>query len=277
MSFDRLNPSAIRERLRSIGAFANKELGQHFLVDSTVLDAIVEAAGVSAEDTVVEVGPGPGVLTERLLAAAKRVVAFEFDPWMQSILMQDFPQLELHGGDVLRTAPPVLPDLGAYKVVANIPYQITNPLLRLFLETESKPTALTLLIQKEVAQRLAAEPKTGERGYMSVLAQYFAEVRYVRMVPPKSFWPAPKVDSAVVHLVVRPERPLAPEQEADFFHFVHRFFTQQRKQLKNVVAGIRGISAAEVVEQFARLGLPETVRAQELSVEQWISLYKENL
>ena len=179
---NRTAQSDISKRLRTAGVWSKKGLGQHFLVDSNALDVIMETAQVQITDTVVEVGPGLGVLTERLLAAAGRVVAFEYDPEMVAILLKDFPGLELIGGDVLRTAPAALPGLAPYKLVANIPYQITAPLLRLFLEGECPPESLTLLVQKEVAERLTAPAGHSARRYLSVLSEYFSEASYVSTV-----------------------------------------------------------------------------------------------
>jgi 16S rRNA (adenine1518-N6/adenine1519-N6)-dimethyltransferase len=217
-----------------------------------------------------------GVLTERLLAEAGRVVAFEYDPDMQKIITEDFPSAELVGGDVLRTGPAVLSGLGAYSVVANIPYQITTPLIRLFLETEGvpHPEKLTLLVQKEVGKRLAAREATSDRGYLSVLVQYLADVTYVATVPAKSFLPPPKVDSGILHMKVRTVRELPATEERVFLRFVHALFITPRKQLKNVLAGIKGITNAEASAYLTGMGLSETVRAQEISVAQWISLYK---
>lgn len=274
MISDRTNPDFLRTRLREAGAWSKKDLGQHFLVDRHVLEEILQAANLEKGDAVVEIGPGPGVLTCELLHQAGRVVAFEYDPAMVGILRKDFPTLEVIEGDVLQTALSVIKELGVYDVVANIPYQITHPLLRLFLEQGPRPRCLTLLIQKEVGERLAALPGKPGRSYLSVLAQYFAEVQVVCKVPPQSFLPPPKVDSAVVHLEVRESRLLPLPDEGRFLLFVRRFFTQPRKQFKNVYAGIRGIPTSEAAELFAELGWPATVRAQELSVEQWIQLFR---
>jgi len=205
-----LTPESVRARLKAAGAWSNKKLGQHFLVDASVLDSVVEAAELTPTDIVVEVGPGLGVLSRRLLPVAKRVIAFEYDPHMQAILANDLPELEVVGGDVLRTAHKALEGLETYKVVANIPYNITTPLLRLFLEggVGVLPSSLTLLVQKEIGERLAAGAAKPGRGYLSVLAQYYAEVRFVRDVAPSCFVPPPAVNSAVIHLALRTERAL---------------------------------------------------------------------
>lgn len=270
---NRTSPTDLRNRLAEAGAWSQKSYGQHFLIDEGVLAAIVEAAGVQKGDKVLEIGPGPGVLTEVLLEKGAELTVFEADPAMVELIKADFKGINLVAGDALHTIP-LQPLETGYKVVANIPYQITTPLLRLFLEGElATPESLTLLVQKEVAERLAAPAKTGDRGYLSVLTQYYAGVSVVCNVPPSSFWPSPSVNSAVIHLVVKAERALPKDQEALFFKYVKARFIEPRKQFKNVLAGIRGETTAAVVTLLTSLGLPENVRAQELTQAQWIELF----
>jgi 16S rRNA (adenine1518-N6/adenine1519-N6)-dimethyltransferase len=275
----------VKARLFQYGASAKKSLGQHFLLDSAVLQSTVSAAGVGADDAVVEIGPGPGVLTDCLVRMAGRVMAVEQDGALVRLLRDDFAvplaegRLLLVEGDALRVLPEAVREFAAaYKVVANIPYRITSPLIRLLLEgTMSRPVSLTLLVQKEVARRLAAPAGTGERAYLSVLAQYYAEVSVVRSVPPQAFWPPPAVQSAVVHLAVRENRLVeaeGPQVEVRFLKFVRQLFLHPRKQLKNVLAGIRGISPEEAGRLLGDCALEGTVRAQELGPEQWLCLYR---
>lgn len=274
---ERTNSAHILQRLKQAGVWSKKHLGQHFLVDSAVLATIEEIAGLKEGDTVIEIGPGLGVLSEVLLGKAKRVIAFELDPEMIMILRQDLPSLEIVGGDVLQTAPPILSELGTFKVVANIPYQITTPLIKLFLEGELHPESLTLLVQKEVGQRLAAAAGKPNRGYLSVLTQYFTEIQYIQDVPPSAFWPEPAVDSGIIHMNVKSERPLEKSQEIAFLKMVRQFFTTPRKQLKNVVGVTRRMTTEEVLNYFGRLGLPANVRAQQLSEAQWLTLFQNPL
>ena len=275
---NRTDPDELLERLKRGGVWSKKRLGQHFLVDPGVLDAIIDVSALDAQSVVLEIGPGLGVLSERLLAITKNVIACELDTDMVRILAMDIPQLTVVQGDVLDTARDVvlgLPDR-PYKVVANIPYQITSPLLRLFLEGKvgRQPESMTLLVQKEVGKRLSARESQPDRSYLSVLAQYCSQISYVRDVPAESFWPAPRVDSAVIHMKVLAERALPSGQEKLFLRFVRTLFTQQRKQLKNVIAGIRGVGTSEVGAYLVAQGLPENVRSQQLSLEQWLNLYK---
>lgn len=275
---NRLDPTQLKNRLKQAGVWSKKQFGQHFLIDRDVLDVMLAQSAVQPGERVLEIGPGPGVLTERLLEVGADLLTFEADPEMAKILREDFPSIQLTEGDALKTVPEKV-DATPYKVVANIPYQITTPLLRLFLEGEVAypPLSMTLLIQKEVAERLAANARKPGRGYLSVLAQYYAEVQVVKQVPAASFWPAPEVDSAVIHMVVKTERPLPVEEEHSFFTYVKSAFIEPRKQLKNVLAGMRGLESEVVVRQLVQLGLSENIRAQELTEEQWLALYNANV
>lgn len=272
-SMNRLDPHDLRSRLQRAGTYSKKSFGQHFLVDGAALQAMLTAADIKPGEAVLEIGPGPGVLTEVLLEAGATLTAFEADAGMAGILHEDFPGLDLVEGDALQTIPQHLP--ASYKVVANIPYQITTPLLRLFLEggVSVLPKSLTLLVQKEVGERLTAPARTGERGFLSVLVQYYTEASLVYQVPASSFWPAPEVDSVVIHLAVKPERPLGADEEKAFFKYVKSCFLEPRKQLKNVLAGMRGLSNADMSEKLTKLGFPENIRAQELTQADWLTLY----
>lgn len=276
MLFSRTDPKQLGDRLRLYGLHAQKGLGQHFLVDERVLDTIIQAAAIPKDITVVEIGPGPGALTERLLKVTDKLIAFEFDPGMARLLREDFKELEIQEGNILETAPIKLKNIKNYQVVANVPYNITNPLLRLFLESNQvpRPDSLVLMLQQEVAERLAAKPGKPGRGYLSVLTQYFAEVEYICTVPSSSFWPAPKVTSAVIKLITRTLRELPEQEEVDFLRFVRRLSIQPRKQLKNVLAGILGVPTAKIERYFTDLGLQKAVRAQELGQREWILLYQ---
>lgn len=265
---NRLSIDDLRWRLREANVWSKKELGQHFLLDGNVLDAIIEAADLKAGEKVLEIGPGLGVLTERLLATGASVTACEYDPDMQRILAEDFPDLDLERGDALRLGAGIAERLGEYAVVANIPYQITTPLMKLFLEggVPNPPNRMVLLMQKEVAERLAASPGNGDRGYLSVLSQYYSTIDYICSVPPEAFWPAPEVDSAVIRMVRRTDRPAIDEQK--FFKQVKSLFLTPRKQLRNVLAS-RTADAGTLLE---KAGIPANARAHELSESDWVRL-----
>jgi 16S rRNA (adenine1518-N6/adenine1519-N6)-dimethyltransferase len=280
---DRLHPDHLKNRLKEAGVWSKQQLGQHFLIDHITLQAVVDAADVQPGDVVVEIGPGLGVLTEKLLQIGAVVHACELDPAMSAIITADFRQflnsgqLILHEGDALRILPQLLPELPSYKVVANIPYQITTPLIEILLEKGPRPTVASMLIQKEVAVRLAAQACESDRSFLSVLCQYFADIALIHHVPPRAFFPPPAVDSAVIRLLPRLIRALPEEQEQKFFKFVRMSFQQRRKQLKNVLAGVRGKEVSVIEKQLLDLGLPQTIRAQELSEAQWVSLYQSGL
>jgi len=280
---ERINQGWVAERLRRAGARSKHSLGQHFLVDENVLAAVVEAGDVQSGDTVVEIGPGLGVLTEVLLNSAAKVIVCEFDATMAAIIRSDFAaelasgKLELIEGDAIQVLPAVLARLGVYKVVANIPYQITTPLIGLLFEQGPRPVLASLLVQREVAERLTAPAKTGERSFLSVLCQYFAVASLEMLVPPTAFSPAPEVDSAVLKLVTKKVRALPETEEKRFFRYVKMAFQQRRKQLKNVLAGIRGISVAGMEAKLVAHGLPASVRAQELSENEWVDLFKNTI
>jgi len=278
---DRLNPGWVAERLRRAGARSKHSLGQHFLIDETVLAAVVAAGDVQPQDTVLEIGPGMGVLTEVLLNRAAKVIVCEFDSTMAAIIRNDFAtelgmgKLQLIEGDAIQVLPQLLETLGAYKVVANIPYQITTPLIGLLLEKGPRPLIASMLVQREVAERLTAPAKTGDRSFLSVLCQYYAEASLVMTVPPQAFSPAPEVDSAVLKLVTHEHRAITDsEEEKRFFRFVKMAFQQRRKQLKNVLAGIRGIPVSEMEAKLVAHGLPASIRAQELNEIEWVQLFR---
>jgi 16S rRNA (adenine1518-N6/adenine1519-N6)-dimethyltransferase len=251
-----------------------------------VLQAIFQAGDLKPGEVVIEIGPGLGVLTEELLAAGCIVHAFELDPVMVKVLKEDFSNyiqegsLIIHEGDAILLLPSVVANFTApYKVVANLPYQITTPLFQVLLqdsEVGKRPMQFSLLVQREVAERLCAKPKTGERSYLSVLVQYFTSLKLIKVVKPESFMPAPKVDSAVLQLVSRDSFPIATAEEKLFLQFVKRGFTERRKQLKNVLAGIKGVSHQEIADWLVSHDFPATVRAQELSENDWLKLYHGN-
>lgn len=273
--------SYVQSRLAKAGLRSNTDLGQHFLVDDEVLNAIVEAAELKPGEAVVEIGPGLGVLTERLLQVGANVLAFELDPGMAAILAEDFQpeiesgQLQIIVGDALQKLPERVQS--PYKVVANIPYQITTPLFELLFERNQfpRPELAVLLVQKEVAGRLTAPAGASQRGFLSVLAEYLTQTKIVRFVGPKSFSPEPNVDSAVLKLEQRPERERSGLAELVFLRFVKSGFQHRRKQLKNVVAGIKGVDSNNVSTILSKIGLPISSRAQELTLASWLALEEE--
>lgn len=247
-----------------------KSLGQHWLRDRDTLAYIAEEADITADDTVLEIGPGLGTLTSELLRRAKKVIAVEFDPDLARKLPGQFPgkNLEVINQDILQFDLTKLP-MG-YKVVANVPYYITSKIVQLLMTSNNKPAVATLLVQKEVAERLAARP--GDMSILAVSAQLFAEVSLGETVPAELFTPPPKVDSAVVTLRSRLKPLVKPEEEKAFFRLVKAGFSAKRKKLRSSLAGGLGKEKTVVAEYVARVGLPEDVRAEDLSIPQWLSL-----
>ena len=252
---------------------AKKSLGQHWLEDEQALHQIVEAAGLKSGDNVLEVGPGRGVLTRALAESGANVTAIEYDSGLIPVLQREFNQLDnvkIVSGDIRNFDLRDLPS--SYKVVANIPYYLTSYLVQLFLQTANKPTLMVLLVQKEVAERLCAKP--GQMSVLAVSAQLYSDVEYIATVPASSFRPAPKVDSAIVKLVVR-DKPLFEIDDKAFFRLVKAGFGEKRKMLRNRLSGGLGLDQTKVDGLLTKTGLSGTARAQELSLAQWYELYKQ--
>lgn len=255
---------------------AKKELGQHWLHDDETLEAICEIAHVNEQDIVLEVGPGLGTLTEVLLSHGATVTAVEFDKELyenlktdaEKLYSSDAQRLSVVNQDILKFDLTKLPK--GYKVVANIPYYLTSNLVRVFSETSNPPKSLTLLIQKEVAERIAAKP--GAMSLLSVTTQMFFEPTLGPLVPARLFTPPPKVDSQVIHLVRR-QTPLFKDGDSrKLFQIVKAGFSNRRKTLLNSLsAGLR-ISKEQAGNILGSAEINPQSRPQELSLEDWIRL-----
>ena len=257
------------ERLRP-----RRGLSQNFLTDPEALDAIVEAAELRPGDRVIEVGPGLGVLTRRLLAAGASVLAVELDARLAEYLRRELapvPEFQLVEADALSLHPGEMFPGEPIKVVANIPYHITSPLLHAFLEGERPPELTVLLVQLEVAERVAAPP--GGMSYLSVFAQNVASAEVVARVPAAAFEPAPAVDSAVLRLRRR-GRPTVPPGEGReaFYRIVQAGFRQRRKQVHNGLARELPVDRQAVEAALAGCGVTPDRRPQTLAVDEWACL-----
>jgi 16S rRNA (adenine1518-N6/adenine1519-N6)-dimethyltransferase len=248
-----------------------KSLGQHWLHDLDVLEAIADAAEVVAGDEVLEIGPGLGTLTDVLAKRGTNILALEFDQDLISKLEKKFgntQQVKIVQGDI-RTLN--FSNMSKdYKIVANIPYYLTSNLIRSISETSNPPTVAVLLIQKEVAQRLCAKP--GQMGILSVTAQYYFECSLDIEVPAKLFTPPPKVDSQVVILTQR-DKKLFEVDEQNYFNLVKAGFSEKRKTLTNSLSGGLHLSKDEIIKLLENSDIKPTARAQELSLQDWYRLY----
>ncbi|MBU1018253.1 ribosomal RNA small subunit methyltransferase A [Patescibacteria group bacterium] len=263
----------LKSLLQSHNLWAKKGLGQNFLVDEKVLDLIVEAADLKPSDNVVEVGPGTGFLTERLVKKAKHVTAIELDKEMVRILKErfnDVKNLEVIQSDILKMSDVRFP-MSDYKVVANIPYYITSPLLKHFLQSNHRPSIMVVLVQKEVAEKICG--LTG-KSLITIETQLFGQPEIVGYVPSNSFYPAPKVDSAILKIDVY-DKPLIPEEELkDFFRIVKFGFSQKRKKLANSLGAGLHIKPAEVRDILVKSDIDPDIRAQDLTIKDWGKLGK---
>ncbi len=248
---------------------AKKHFGQNWLIDETVVKKMIEAAQIQAGETVLEVGPGTGVLTQALVDAGARVTAVEADTSLIGPLRDKFGDaIELIEGDVLSSSYN-LPST-TYKLIANIPYNITSDLLRRFLTQEPRPTRLVIMVQKEVADRIVAIPP--DMSLLSVVCQVYAQCRRVANVPAGAFRPIPKVDSAIVRLDVSLKPTTYPLQPESVIALAKLGFSSRRKQLHGNLKSLLGIDSQQVKKALEGLELATTVRAEELSVENWIEL-----
>lgn len=247
-----------------------KSLGQHWLKDRDVLANIAEEAGISENDTVLEIGPGLGTLTSELLRRAKKVVAVELDGDLARKLPGQFPgkELEVINQDILTFDLRNLPE--DYVVVANVPYYITSKIVQLLTTAVNKPRTIVLLIQKEVAERMAARP--GEMSILAVSSQVYAEVRLGEVVPATLFTPPPKVDSQVVILEMRQKPQVTPEDEKHFFRIVKAGFSAKRKKLRSSIASGLHISKPEAEKLLKDASISPEDRAEELSIDDWARL-----
>jgi len=249
-----------------------KSLGQHWLKDRDVLAGIADEVAITKDDTVLEIGPGLGTLTSELLRRAKNVVAVELDTELAKKLPGQFPGTDLTvvNQDILSFDLRTMPE--NYVVVANVPYYITSKIIQLLTTAVNKPRALVLLIQKEVAERLVAEP--GDMSILAVSAQIYAKVRLGDVVPAELFTPPPKVDSQVVVLEMRDTPLVSPEDEKKFFRVVKAGFVAKRKKLRSSLASGLHIEKAAAEALLASCGISPDNRAEDLSIEDWITLTK---
>ena len=254
----------IKKLLKQYNLKPSKHLGQNFLISQKVLNKIIETADLSKNDTVLEIGPGLGTLTKELARRAKKVIAVEKDKRMVEILkeiLKDYENIEIIPNDILK-----LKFVKLDKVVANIPYYLTSPLIRLFLESPKPPQEMIFLIQKEVAQRICASPP--KMSLLAVAVQFYSQPKIISYVDKKSFWPQPKVDSAIIK-INKIKKPKGINTEK-FFKLVKAGFSHPRKQLINNLPG------QQIKKALTQCHLDIKVRAENLRVEDWINLHNQH-
>lgn len=247
-----------------------KSLGQHWLRDRAVLTHIADLAELTLDDTVLEIGPGLGTLTSELLRQSDKVIAVEFDEDLARKLPGQFPgkNLTVTNEDILSFDLSQLP--AGYKVAANVPYYITSKIVQLLMTAENKPSITVLLVQKEVAERIAAKP--GDMSILAISAQVYAEASLGDVVPAELFTPPPKVDSQVVVLKTREQPLVTSENEKAFFRTVKAGFSAKRKKLRSSLSGGLGISKSEVESMLHQAGISPDARAEDLSISDWLRL-----
>lgn len=274
-------PSRTKQIIEENGFYFKKNFGQNFLIDSNILDNIAQCANVTKQDCVLEVGPGIGSLTQVLAENAHQVVAVEIDTNLIPILsktLADYDNVEILNQDILKTDIDAIikqkNDDRPIKVVANLPYYITTPIIMDLLEQERKVDTITVMVQKEVAERMQAGPKEKEYGALSIAVQYYCNAHLDMIVPPSCFMPRPKVASAVITLEILPERKVKTKDETLFFHLVKCAFSQRRKTLLNCLynQGNLGLSKEDLTALLEGLGWDARVRGEALSIEDFARL-----
>lgn len=273
----------VKATLDAHGLRPQKKWGQHFLTDARILESIADSADVERDDVVLEIGPGLGHLTRVLAQRAGRVVAVEVDRELAERLAVDFantPSVKIVHGDILQFEPIGLIGAGldpalatpSFKVVANLPYYITSAILRHILEAVPKPRIIVVMVQREVAQRLTAQPPG--MNLLAIGVQFFAHPRVVRTISAGAFYPRPKVDSAVVRLDVFDPPPLAAEDTKRFFEIVRAGFGERRKQLRNSLARGLSLEPDRVVAALARARIDPARRAETVTLDEWCALQR---
>ena len=278
---DLVSAGVTAEVIKKYNFSFQKRFGQNFLIDDHVLGKIIDAAQIEEGDGVIEIGPGIGTMTQRLCERAAKVVAIEIDKELIPILsetLSEYPNVKIVNADVMKTDLAVLirdefPDMHV-KVVANLPYYITTPIVMNLLEERLPIDSITIMVQKEVADRMQAGPGSKDYGALSLAVSYYAQTYIAANVPPNCFMPRPKVGSGVIRLTIRRDNGVSVTDEKLMFHLIRAAFNQRRKTLANAIANYAGLSYTkeEVAEAIEKLGFSETVRGEALSLEQFAEL-----
>lgn len=261
--------------LKKYGLRANKKLGQNFLINEDIIEQIIEKADVNKEDVIIEIGPGLGSLTAKLLENAQKVIAIELDSNMSKILKERFSlydNFELIENDVLKVnLMEIVQKYDSVKVVANLPYYITTPIIMKLLEDKLKLKSITVMVQKEVGERFCANPNSKEYGAITISINYYTTPEIIIYVPKENFEPMPEVDSCVIKLDIREVPPVSVKNEKEFFNLIKAGFSQRRKTINNSLASM-GRSKEEVKTVLEKLKIDSKLRAENLSIEQFADI-----
>jgi 16S rRNA (adenine1518-N6/adenine1519-N6)-dimethyltransferase len=269
----------VQEICKAHDIWPARSKGQNFLINEKVYAEIIAAANLTKTDTVLEVGPGLGILTAKLAEVAGQVIAVELDDKLAGYLQDGLKNSEVKNIQVFNEN---ILDLNfndakyqvlnnKYKIVANLPYNITSVFIRKFLTSDQQPEEMVLMLQKEVAERICAQP--GDMSLLALSVQFFAEPEIIAIVPKGDFWPSPQVDSAIIKIKIKKEK-ITAINEKDFFRLAKFGFSAKRKMLKNNLGGGLHISSAEAEKILAKAGLNPKARAEDLSIEDWIKIMK---
>lgn len=276
-------PSTIKEIKEKYGFRLTKSLGQNFLTDKNIIDRIIEGSGITEEDLVIEIGPGIGVITYEAAQVARKVIAVEIDKNLIPILKETLAgqeNISVINSDILKTDVNEIiagerqrdPEIKGVKIIGNLPYYITTPIIMKLLEDGVMADGITAMMQKEVADRIKASPGTKAYGALSVAVQYYCEIESVVSVPKEVFVPQPKVDSAVLNLRIRKEKPVDLRDREIFFAVVKAGFGQRRKTLNNSLMGVKDITKEIVSASLAAAGIDPARRAETLNLEEFAEL-----
>ena len=275
------NPTETKAVLDMFGFSFAKKYGQNFLIDGNIVSNIVKNAGITKEDTVLEIGPGIGTMTQVLCEQAKNVIAVEIDKRLIDVLtftLRDYDNVSVINSDILKCNIEELckqySSNGRLKVVANLPYYITTPIIMELLEKNNNSVieSITVMIQKEVAERLGAEPGNKDYGAITLSINYYSDANIVMTVPASCFMPRPNVDSAVIRMDIYDKPPVATKDEVKMFKVIKAAFSQRRKTLVNSVSSSTDIAKETILKSLNEMGLSESVRGETLSLEQFAEL-----
>lgn len=271
--FHGMTSGEVQSILRTIGLKPQQAAGQNFLLDEQVAESMVDASGISEGDTVLEIGPGLGILTAALHQRGANVIAVELDTRLYAYAKKKFAaqqNVRIIHGDIFKVNLNDIVKDGKYSLVANLPYSATSLVFRNFLTIAPRPSSLTVMIQREVAKRICAEP--GDMSLLALTVQYYCQPSMLFDISPASFFPVPKVTSSIVH--ASDLKPVDPDVDKSIFRIMRAGFSSRRKKLSNALSSSLGMTTTSIEEKMAKISLSKDTRAQELSLEDWQKIYK---